>query len=311
MQLAMKSSTKLAWLSIAAVGLSTAAVCGWLSASDNSSTITSSAVLVELFTSEGCSSCPPADSLLEQLDQQKIAGVQVIPLSEHVDYWDHEGWKDPYSSSSFTDRQRMYQRRFRLAEVYTPQIVVDGVTQCLGSDRQQVVAAIEDARKRQKTLVRMSAVSANNSTLAAHVEADPLAESGQWHKANLYLVVALNHAKDQVRSGENKGRDISNVAVVQSFQSIGGVEKGKGFSRDVRVKLKSATDPANLRVIAFVQDPGSEAVLGVSEQQLPANTSRLSNRSARITQIVKIDCLLFFCPAAVIAAFGPKRGRVA
>lgn len=104
-----------------------------------------SPVLVELFTSEGCSSCPPADHLLAQLDPSAIV------LSEHVDYWDHQGWKDRFSSHAFTERQENYARRFRLDGPYTPEMVVDGAAEFVGSDSQRAVEEIGKARSRPES----------------------------------------------------------------------------------------------------------------------------------------------------------------
>jgi hypothetical protein len=105
-------------------------------------------VIVELFTSEGCSSCPPADGLLEMLLQdQPIKGVHVIPMSEHVTYWDHQGWKDPFSAQQFTARQQQYGLRFNLDSIYTPQLVIDGAREFVGSDKRAIERALADAAK--------------------------------------------------------------------------------------------------------------------------------------------------------------------
>lgn len=230
----------------------------------------SSPVLVELFTSEGCSSCPPADALLQQLDRsQEIPGTQLIVLSEHVDYWNHIGWKDPYSSHFFSDRQSSYADHFGLRSVYTPQMVVDGTTEFVGNSGRSAKQAIEKARDRQKIPVRISAVTLENSgALVAHVEADALSESSSAHKAEIYVVVALNHAESQVSAGENQGRRLTHVAVVQSLTRVGSVEKGKNFAQDVRVKLDPRTDRTNLRLITFVQEPGQGKVLGAALQRV-------------------------------------------
>jgi hypothetical protein len=230
----------------------------------------SSPVLIELFTSEGCSSCPPADALLQQLDQSPtIPGAQLIVLSEHVDYWDHDGWKDPHSSHSLTDRQNVYADHLGLKSVYTPQMVVDGTTEFLGSNGPSAKQAIEKARDLEKTTVRISGVSRENpGTLQAHVETDPLPESSRARKADVYVVLALNHAESQVAGGENKGRRISHVAVVQSLTKVGTVEKSKNFAQDVRVKIDPRVDHTNLRLIAFVQEPGQGKVLGAALQRL-------------------------------------------
>jgi hypothetical protein len=224
-------------------------------------------VLVELFTSEGCSSCPPADALLGKLDSsQPISGAHVIVLSEHVDYWNHDGWKDTYSSSFFTSRQGDYGRRFKLPSVYTPQMVIDGAVQLNGSDGAAVAHAIEVARSHFKIPVRISSVSvANPKTLRVHVEAAALPADSKARKAEIFVVVALNHAESHVSAGENKGRDIQHVAVVESMDKVGTVEKGRGFDREVGVKVQSAADLANLRVIAFVQEADGGEVVGASQ----------------------------------------------
>jgi hypothetical protein len=225
-----------------------------------------SPVLVELFTSEGCSSCPPADALLEKLDEsQPILGADVIVLSEHVDYWNHDGWEDTHSSSFFTARQGDYERRFALNTPYTPQMVVDGTTQLNGSDARAVGRAIEIASRHAKIPVRIFSVSlANPRTLRVHLEVEALPGDFKARKADVFVAVALNHAESHILGGENKGRDIRYVAVAESISKVGTVEKGKNFGRDVLVKVKSTPDPANLRLIAFVQESDAGEVIGAS-----------------------------------------------
>jgi len=223
-------------------------------------------VLVELFTSEGCSSCPPADALLGKLDSsQPIQGAQVIVLSEHVDYWDHDGWKDSYSSSFFTERQGTYGRRFKLRSVYTPQMVIDGAAQLNGSDAAVVTRAIEGARSHLKIPIRISSVStAHPGALRVHLEVEALPENPKARKADIFIAVALDHAESHVLSGENKGRNIRHVAVAESMDKVGTVEKGRNFDREVEVKVKSPGDLANLRLIAFVQETDGGEVVGAS-----------------------------------------------
>jgi hypothetical protein len=230
------------------------------------STAPSSPVLVELFTSEGCSSCPPADRLLQDLDrQQPVPGASLIVLSEHVDYWNHDGWKDPFSSHLLTDRQNSYVTHFGLNSAYTPQMIVDGTAEFVANSSQQAKAALQKALAVNKSEVRISSISVDGTTLRAHVDAAVLPSNGPSH-AEVFIVVALAHAESQVMAGENGGRKLTHVGVVRSLTKVGSVDSKKSFDTDVRLSLNPSDDPANLRVIAFVQASGPGKVLGATMQ---------------------------------------------
>src|SRR5262249_43888155 len=144
-------------------------------------------VLVELFTSEGCSSCPPADRFLERLDGQPVQGAEMIVLSEHVDYWNHIGWKDPYSASFYSQRQSAYAKRFGLDSVYTPQMVVDGTREFVGNNSERADKAFRKALGIAKLLVRLSSISTDASnTLHAHLETGALDASFGSREADVY-----------------------------------------------------------------------------------------------------------------------------
>jgi hypothetical protein len=224
-----------------------------------------SPVLVELFTSEGCSSCPPADAWLQQMDSsQPVSGVHLIVLSEHVDYWNHDGWKDPYSSHLITDRQSDYVRALALSSAYTPLVIVGGTTELHVNDAQQVARAFQNVVVVPKVLIRISSIEfegTNPATMRAHVEADGnLAE----RKGDVFVALALDHAESQVTHGENGGRHLTHVAVAQELTKIGRLEKGKNFTQDVRLRLKAGMDASNTRVIIFVQESGPGKVLGAA-----------------------------------------------
>lgn len=125
-------------------------------------------IVVELFTSEGCSSCPPADVFLQKLvETQPVAGAQVIALGEHVDYWDRQGWKDRFASASLTSRQQVYGARFNTDSVYTPQMIVDGRTEFVGSDANAARRALERAAAIPHGRVRITFDDRRNESAAA------------------------------------------------------------------------------------------------------------------------------------------------
>ena len=162
-------------------------------------------VLVELFTSEGCSDCPPADALLEKLDRtQPVPGAEVIVLSEHVDYWNDLGWRDPYSSHEYSERQEAFARQFGLGSVYTPQMVVDGTFQVVGSDERRAIQAIRDAVEAPKIPVALSSMHFEEGAVGVHigVSSAPLASSGQ--SINVFLAIADESDESHVSHGENE-----------------------------------------------------------------------------------------------------------
>src|SRR5260370_4655387 len=147
-------------------------------------------VLVELFTSEDCSSCPPADALLRTLDStQPVPGIQLIVLGEHVDYWDDLGWKDAYSAHAFTLRQQAYADRLRLASPSTPQMVVDGTVEFVETDRERANRAFEKARAPPMLTLRISSLNSESGPLRDHVDTDPSPPQGE-----VFVALALVHS---------------------------------------------------------------------------------------------------------------------
>jgi hypothetical protein len=220
---------------------------------------------MELFTSEGCSSCPPADNWVEQVDAvQPVPGGQVIVLSEHVDYWDHDGWKDPYSSALLTERQRGYAQGLGLTDVYTPQIIVDGHEEVHLASGGHVKDVLVKAAGAPMIPVRIeSAVIASGEPgfLTGRLAIDGTRDK---RGGDVYVAVALDKTLTDVLAGENDGRKLTNVAVVKELVKIGKLEKGKSFDQAFRIRLWSGVDPSNLRIVAFVQEAGLGKVVGAA-----------------------------------------------
>ena len=219
-------------------------------------------VLIELFTSEGCSDCPPADALLEKLDRsQPVRNAQLVVLSEHVDYWNDIGWKDPYSSHEFSIRQGDYAHRFRLDSAYTPQMVVDGDAQFVGSDERRAIQAIEGAAKAEKVPV------ASLRFISKAIRLSRTSSLARWRpptsskSANVLLALADDSDQSNVRRGENAGRILTHVAVVRSLTQVGTIGRGGAFSGEVKVSQQNA-NPRNLRVVAIVQEMASRKDFG-------------------------------------------------
>jgi hypothetical protein len=221
-------------------------------------------VLVELFTSEGCSSCPPADALLSQLDAaQAVPGTQpVIVLSEHVSYWNDGGWHDPFSSQAFTDRQRQYASHLGLDDVYTPQAVVDGTEGLVGSDRVKLIKAIQAASARPKIAITLQNARWSENAVTAEVSTDGV------EKTTLFAALADDSDRSSVLHGENGGRELRHVAVVRTLVELRKTAGPlKGFS--IRVKLPAGVEPQpRMRLVVFLADNRNGHILGSAMQTI-------------------------------------------
>lgn len=238
-------------------------------------------VLVELFTSEGCSSCPPADRLLTRLlSRQPIAGVQVIGLGEHVDYWNYLGWRDRFSSAAFSRRQSDYQVRvFPSNAVYTPQLIVDGRFQAVGSDAQDVRRAIEHAARMPKAGVDVAAGAANagHMPVTVHVDTGTLSMSGP---ADVVVAVVENGLVSKVARGENGGRTLEHSAVVRRLAVVGTLDANRRTaSVTTQVPVDDDWNPQHIRIVVFVQERSSRKVLGAAATAPGARSgASLANR---------------------------------
>ncbi len=224
-------------------------------------------VLVELFTSEDCSSCPPADALLSRLDKtQPVRGADIIALEEHVDYWDRLGWKDPFSSEAATARQSEYGEAFGGNQVYTPQMIVDGRAEFVGSSDTDALRAIRAASQAAKPDIQLSWDTGD--TLAIHVE--PLTNASAADGAQLFLVVAENMLHSDVKHGENAGRALEHNGVVRQLLPLGKMDAAPaGFSSAVAVHTAHEWNRANLRAVVFVQERRRRHVLAVAAIPFP------------------------------------------
>lgn len=227
-------------------------------------------VIVELFTSEGCSSCPPADTLLTQLEKnQPVSGADIIALDEHVDYWNHGGWADRFSSRQFSARQSGYSAALGLDNVYTPQMIVDGRAQFNGSDDAQARAAIARAAKQPKAQVNIeySSVTDAPSTpdttnLIVHVSRLPA--SAKSDPAEVWLAVTEDGLSSSIGGGENAGRHLQHAAVVRQLMALGTVSND-AFNAPISVKLPPGAKRANAHVVVFVQEKNSWRIVGAAE----------------------------------------------
>jgi len=209
--------------------------------------------LVELFTSEGCSSCPPADEAVGRLNGWK---KNVYVLSYHVDYWNYLGWKDVFSNAAYSSRQQNYGNLFHISSIYTPQIVVNGKVQFVGSDETRLKAAIEtDLKEIPNTELQIKVQPKNKNQLAVAWTTNPNPE------LIMNLALAQNFTKDYIQRGENKGQTLNHYFTVRDFQSLP-VNNG---SNTTYLNIPAGLQPSDYTVIAFLQNPKTGYIVAATQ----------------------------------------------
>lgn len=207
--------------------------------------------VVELYTSQGCSSCPPADALLGEISQR----ADVLALAFHVDYWDTLGWRDPYSLPIARQRQLAYVRRFGQDWVYTPDMVVDGLVDVLGVDRQELLRRLSAPRSGIPVQV-----SVQGPDLIVRIGAEPGVPMD-----DVILVSYQPTAVTAIGRGENAGRELHEFNIVRSFATLG---LWRGAATEWRVALKTLP-PEAAHVAVLVQQPGPGPIIGAVSAVLP------------------------------------------
>lgn len=209
-------------------------------------------IVVELFTSQGCSSCPSADKLLGELSKDE----HVLALSFHVSYWNYLGWKDPYSSEQFTERQRTYAQKLRLNSIYTPQMIVNGTDEFVGSSRAKAEAAIKQATSTQEVQLQMTSNKENaivvNYKLTGSTE-------NEW----LNIALVEKHVKNEVPQGENQGKVLEHDNVVRVFKTLEAKKSGS-----ITITLPEKSNMQNAMVIAYIQRQNTFEITGAAKLPL-------------------------------------------
>ena len=203
--------------------------------------------LVELFTSEGCSSCPPADIILEEV-QKKYNDKNVLLVSYHVDYWDKLGWKDAFSNAVFTARQEYYADIFRLNSIYTPQIVVNGKAEFVGSNKEKLISSIEDQlNEKPAASIKLNAIQSTEGKIDVRYSA----EGTDAKKEQAILVLIQKMATNEIKKGENKGKTLRHINIVRNIFYLPLKEKTTNFA------IPAGFSKEDFIVAGYIQDKRS------------------------------------------------------
>jgi hypothetical protein len=226
-------------------------------------------VVLELFTSQGCSSCPPADELLTRLGRERFAGARVIPLAFHVDYWNSLGWSDPFSSPRWSARQNDYARALHSDQVYTPQLVVNGMAQMVGSDERRIRGQIEsNPAGGDQGVVRFDRLSVEGTSIRASLRGR-IDHVPPGRESSVVVALYENGTATAVGRGENSGRRLANDYIVRALVEAFPLKTtGVEMAGSVTLPLRPEWKRANLGLAAFIQDSRSLAIYAAAAESL-------------------------------------------
>ena len=213
-------------------------------------------VVLELFTSQGCSNCPPADELMTKINK-KYDTSQVIALSFHVDYWNYIGWKDPFSTSEFSDLQRSYGRKFNSSSIYTPQVIINGKEHMVGSNEDQLISKINSYLSTESShKISISNAEMSEANVLFNYEID-----GDLSNKNLRVILSIDERITSISTGENKNRTLKNSNIVVQQMKIDSIStSGKGsiaipglVQNSDKLSLTLLVENAELDILAGTQ----------------------------------------------------------
>jgi hypothetical protein len=217
--------------------------------------------VIELFTSEGCSSCPPADQLIARI-QQESKDQPVYILAFHVDYWNRLGWKDIFSDAAYTQRQYQYASWLKIQSVYTPQVIVNGSKEFVGSQESPIRKAISNGlEKTSSAQLTLDSIRLDNGKVAWHYQV-----GNAGHHSQLLVAIVQKSASSQVKAGENSGHTLSHVQLVRQLQTTNVDANGNGAGY---LPLPAGVETADEEIIAFLQDSDNGHIIAATRSPLP------------------------------------------
>jgi hypothetical protein len=232
-----------------------------IQAQSDTKSLGASPVIVELYTSEGCSSCPPADEAMIELQAEYRKLQQpVYFIAFHVDYWNYLGWKDPFSSASYTARQREYGRYFSLNSIYTPQTIINGKLELVGSKKEQIRKYIDKELTKSAvvSLIILPQLSENATSIIIKYTVD-----GNATGAEIHFMLIEKLATTNVRAGENAGSRLDHINIVKQWQHTSCKASGT-----YEFKLDEKLDPSKFKLVAFIQSNADKSLLAASEDSI-------------------------------------------